>query len=345
MRMHPAAIVGWRRERGSWSRSAGMTLLELILVMFIMAVVLGGGLGLFASIDPGRGAAAGLVRNVVRSAQNTAIARQAPASVSIDAESGTLTAHVLQVVGTWHFEHHRLDGGNDLGGQVNRELFVPDGYMGEALSFTERVGEVAAIPVDVDPAFDFTDGFAIECVLRHEGVGGGRALSISDHVRLELGKGGVLRASFRAKTRKDGNEQKGGNVIVQSGPGVISPEHWTRVRVSYDRREFALAVEGVVVASVQETAPVWAIDGPLVLSDEHRTFPGSIDNLVISAVQSDTAAVLPDTVRIRSAPAAIHFAAGGGLDRTAHPQPAEITLEFDDGTQTVVGVGFYGTVE
>jgi hypothetical protein len=322
-----------------------VTLLELILVMFILAIAVGGGLGMFATLDLGRRQASGLVKNVLRSAQNTAIASQAPARVRIDAAAGRLTPELLRVVGTWHFEDRRLEGGNGVTGAADPELFVPDGYIGSALSFTDRLGSYASIPVHEDPAFDFTNGFSIACAIRHEGVGGGRLLAIARHVRLELGQGGALRGSFTAASEKEGRSTTGGQAIVQTAPGVVTPERWTRVRLTYDRSELRLEVDGVPVASVPETAPVWEIDGPAILSDERRPFPGSIDNLVISAVVSDEAVQLTDTVRIVSAPEAIHFAPGGGLDRRWHPRPTEIVLGFEDGTRETLGVGFYGAVE
>jgi len=328
---------------------AGVTLLELILVMFILAVAVGGGLGMFAALDLGKNQAASLVKNTLRAAQNTAIATQAPARVRIDREKGQLWPETLRPVGTWHFEKKRLQGGNDLLGTANPELFVPDGYIGDAISFTDRMGESAEIPVDLDPAFDFTDGFVVECVIRQEGVGGGKLLSIADHVKLELGQGGILRGSFRARVDKTtGNvtsATRGGTPSVLSGPGVVSPERWTRVRLSYDRQELALFVDGVRVATRPETVQVWKIDGPLVLSDERRPFPGSVDNLVISAVLVDDPATLPETVQIVSAPAVIRFTPGGGLDRREHTAPPEIVLGFEDGSREIVGVGFYGTVE
>ena len=53
-------------------RTVGVTLLELLLVMMILAVVVGGGLGMFAALDLGKRQAAGIVKNVLRSAQNSA---------------------------------------------------------------------------------------------------------------------------------------------------------------------------------------------------------------------------------------------------------------------------------
>ena len=41
----------------------------------------------------------------------------------------------------------------------------------------------------------------------------------------------------------------------------------------------------------------------------------------------------------------IYFASGGGLDRRRHPEPQEIVLTYNDGTQERIAVGIYGTVE
>ena len=129
----------------------GVTLLELVLVMFILAIAVGGGLGMFAALDYGKAQAAGVVKNTLRAAQNTAIATQAPARVRIDREKRQLWPEMLRVVGTWHFENKRLQGGNGMLGSANPELFVPDGYIGDAISFTDR-SSVSSHSVSVGPS-------------------------------------------------------------------------------------------------------------------------------------------------------------------------------------------------
>ncbi|HED65713.1 MAG TPA: prepilin-type N-terminal cleavage/methylation domain-containing protein [Planctomycetes bacterium] len=328
------------------SARAGFTLLELILVLVLISILLGAGLGMFASLDFGREQAAGLVKNALRSAENTAIASQAPARVSIDRSLGSFRPEGMRVVGTWRFEDRSLDGGNGIDGRAAAELFTRDGYIGDALRFTDRRGELAEIPVHEDPAFDLRQGFTIDCVLRLEGTGGGRVLTIADHLRLEVGQGGALRGSFRVRSiGESGRAAAGGVVVVRSNPGMLVPWRWTRVRLSFDRVEFVLFVDGVRVAAVPQSSEVWRVDGPLVLSDERLPFPGSIDDLVVQAAWGEEEVVLPESVTIVSAPEVIRFAAGGGLDRREHPAPAEIVLGFEDGTRRTLTVGAYGTVE
>ncbi len=323
----------------------GMTLLELMLVLFLLSILFGISLGFFATLDLGRRQVRGIVKNVLRSAQNTAIAARAPSRVRVDASSGVLVAEALQVVGTWHFEDRSLAGAFGLDGMAEPELFVEDGYLGSCLSFAGRIGFEASIPVQNDPAFDFRDGFAIECAVCWQEVGGGRLLSIGDACSLEIGGGGEIRGRFTAASEREGRLSAGSSVVVQSPPAAVTPARWTRVRLQYDRRELWLEIDGIEVASVEENAPVWRVAGPLVLSDARRPFPGSIDELVVSAIVAGEEARLPDSVRLVDAPALIHFAPGGGLDRDRHPEPVRLVLAFEDGERDVIAIGSYGTVE
>jgi len=331
-----------RRARGR----AGITLLEMLMVMAILAVVLGGGVGLFASLDLGRRQAAGLVKSVVRSAQNTAVARQMPARVRIDKKNHTIRAEALQVIGTWHFENRKLEGFG-MEGSAPSQLFHEDGFIGDAISFGRAFEQRALIPVDLDPAFDFAEGFAVECAIRWEDTGGGKLLRIGREIKLDLGRTGALKGTFVAAVRTEGEKiKKGAQVVVESPSGTVSPNQWVRVRLQYDRRELVLLVDGVPVAVTEETAPVYEITDALELSDGTYPFPGSIDALIVSAVAADQEVELAGTATFgKDTPGWIQFAPGGGLDRRAHPEPQEIVLTYNDGTQERIAVGIYGTVE
>jgi len=324
---------------------AGLTLLELMLVLFVLALLFGISLGFLSTLDLGRRSARGLVKNVLRSAANTAIASGASAEVRVDPQSGTLVAQALRVVGTWHFEGRALEGAFGIDGTVDPGLFTEDGYLGSALSFAGRFGASATIPVQHDPSFDLRDGFALECAVFWEEAGGGRLLSIGEACSLEIGGAGEVRGRFTAATEREGHPAPGASVVVQSSAGRVPAGRWARLRLLYDRRELRLEVDGVLAARVEETAPVWRIDSPLVLSDERRPFPGRVDELCVSAVVSGEAARLPETVRIVESPPVIHFVPGGGLDRDLHPGSARIVLAYQDGERDTIEIGSYGTVD
>ncbi len=324
---------------------AGVTLLELLLVLAILAVVLGGGLGMFAALDVGKRQAVGLVKSVVRSAQNSAIARQNPARVRIDPAAGTIVAESLQVIGTWHFENRSLEGAFLLDGAHRDCKFIPDGYLGDALTFG-RSNSFVEIPVKQDPAYDFRNGFAIDVAVRKDDRDGGSFLRIGDTIGIEIGARGQVVGWFVTRVESEGRARSGGKIDVESEEGLVVLDRWTRIRLEYDRRRLALFVDGMPVAQKPETAPVWRIEDSMILSSDRRPFPGSIDSLVISAVAADEAAVLPDSVRFQKGTIPeIHFDAGGALDRGFHADPVFLTLEFDDGSLESVAVGIYGTVE
>ena len=329
------------RPRGN----AGITLLEMLMVMGIIAVVLGGGVGLFASLDLGRRQVAGLVKSVVRSAQNTAVARQVPARVRIDKKKHTIRAEALQVIGTWHFEDRKLEGFG-MDGSAPAQLFHDDGFIGSAISFGRAYREEAIIPVELDPAFDLAEGFAVECAIRWEDTGGGKLLQIGNVVRLELGRTGALRGRFLAAVEEGGEVRRGAEVVVDTETGAVSPGEWVRVRLQYDRRELMLLVDGVPVGVQKETAPVFEVKGPLQISDGTHPFPGSVDALVVSAVAADEEVALGDAATFGDGtPEWIQLASGGGLDRRVHPEPQEIVLTYGDGSQERIAIGIYGTVE
>jgi prepilin-type N-terminal cleavage/methylation domain-containing protein len=330
-------------------RRAGVTLLELMLVIALLALLLGGGVGLLSSLDLGRRQAAGLVRSVLRSAQNTAIASSAPARVRLDRAAGRLFGEALVTVGTWHFEGRSLTGAGPAG-VAEPEDFDPRGFTGACLRPAARPRSFAEIPLERDPAFDFTHGFALECALYRESAAGGRVLVIGESesptLGLELGQNGALRARMRTRLGDASSERPGGSVLLQSEPGLVPVGRWMVVRVRYDRARFELMLDGVVVASQEEASYVWRVDAPLVLSDRAYPFPGRIDALVIAVMVVGVPASLPARVRFASdAPELVQFAAGGGLDRSAHAGPPRIALEFEDGAREVVSVGLYGTVE
>jgi hypothetical protein len=335
--------------RNGASARAGMTLLELILVMFLLALVLGGGLGFFAALDLGRRQAAGLVKSVLRSAQNTAIARTAPARVRIERATGTIQAESLLVVGTYHFEQRSLAGYGPEG-RADPELFSEDGFVGAAFRPGGKLGATAEIPLERDPACDFTRGFALECALWLERAGDGRVLTLGrpeqPTLALEVNRAGALRGRFQTRSGEATSAQRGGQAVIVSAAGLVPVERWVRVRMQYDREHLSLLLDGVPVASQEEQAFVWKTEGGLVLSDRTKPLQGKIDSLVIAAMVVGEPGILPEDVRFAEGSAErIEFAAGGTLDRSFHADPPRIVLEFADGAREAITVGFYGTVQ
>ena len=332
---------------------AGLTLLELVLVMTIFAVVVGGGVGFFANLDLARNQAAGLVRNVLRAARQTALTRRAPARVRFDRAAGEVTVEALRVVGTWHFDSQRIAGAMGADGVLSGGRFDRHGWIGEALAFDGQPGAHASFPVHRDPAYDSARGFRIECAVRRDASGGGRLLRLGEALEVLINGRGAVRARLRSAPDRGaplgGGLGSGGSVLVESDEGVVPLDRWTRLAVAYDRERFTLAVDGVPVAAVAATVPVAPIEDDLVLSHPEHPFPGAIDALVISMVEAVEPTYLPETVLLPAdTPAVVHFDASGGLDRRHHTEPVVVPLEFPGergATRVEIVVGLFGTVE
>jgi hypothetical protein len=330
----------------------GVTLVELMLVMGMIALLLGVGVGLLTQLNPGEKAAVGLVQSTIRSAHNSAVARTAPARARIDHAARSITAEGLHVIGTWHFEDERLSGAFDLDGVAFGSGEAPlseDGYQGRCVSFEgAQSGARIEFAVQDDPAWDLRDGFSIDMAVKLAALGGAQLLSLGGVVEIQVDSRGGLRAAFASETTDEsGRIAKGAPVYVETVPGVLRPGHWTRLRMVYDRAVLRLLADGVEVVRRHEGVPVFPkLGGPLVLAGGREPFRGALDNLVVSAVAAAEVAVLPGGVRFGAdAPTEVLFAPGGALDPTRHREPVRVPLEFEDGQRVVVLVGLYGTVE
>lgn len=329
-------------------RTAAFTLVELIVVMAILAVLIGAGVGLIARLRVADRAAVGIVQNTIRSARNWSVAREAPSRVRLDAARGTIQAFGMSVVGTWHFESLPVRGafgteGLSLGGRI-----VEDGFTGSALSF---VGEPARsrveIPCHLDTAFDLSRGFAIACAIRPETGDGGDLLALGDSAGLSITDDGAVRAWFSPEiVDENAEKRRGSKLLLETAGGYLRPGRWCEVEVQYDRATMRVLVDGATVALLQENAPVWKLEGPLVLSPSNTPFPGALDALVVSTVAGEDRRELPKGVTFgANAPKEIVFAAGGGLDRTVHREPLKLSLKLDDEREETILVNLHGTVE
>lgn len=325
-----------------------MTLVELLFTMAILALVLGVGLGSVASLDLGRGTAATLVESTLRASANWAAARRAPARVVLDVETGRLRAEGLDVIGTWQFESIPIRGAFDLVGTVYDLELTDDGFVGRALRLAGAPSDARfQVAVQHDPAWDLSEGFRVQLALRPEPGPGGRILRIGDSLLLDgTASGGLVVAYAAQRVDEAGRRVPAGLVRLNVPDGALPLGRWSRVLVSYDRRNLAVFVEGVPVGSLPEESLVARVEGPLVIGGGRTIWAGSVDALVVSAVAVDDQAVLPRGVRFApGGPEEIVFAPGGGLDRSVHREPVEVTLLFADDTTRTLRVSLYGTVE
>ncbi len=335
-------------QLGERTARAGMTLIELLIVMGIVAVILGAGLGALAGIDTGSAPAMAVVNSSLRSANNWAVARRAPARIAFDSEANTIHAEGLAVIGTWHFETNPPRGAFALNGSYQGVETIDDGYLGKALDLEgAEEGGIYSVPVHASPTYDISSGFQIAFAAKPVGTGTARVLALGETLAVELTSNGAVKAWFQGERREaNATATPSGKVLAETSPGLLRVGSWSRILVSYDRRELAIFVEGVPAARTSDEAYVMKITGPLVVGAPRRQWPGRIDSLVISAVAADEVIELPEGVSFaETAPKQVVFAAGGGLDRRAHAGPVRFALDFADGTSGQIEIGVYGTVQ
>ena len=320
----------------------GLTLIELLLVMVVMGIVMGIGVGSFASLDPGRSTAVEIVRGALRSAVNSAKARRAPAVVRVDSKAGELTPRGLEVVGTWHFESADLTGAFGVKGVSTGARQTP-GYLGEAVEFPAGTNARVEFGIQDDPSFEFGEGFAIECLIAPDTATSAHAVSVGHVFGLYVLATGAVRVWF---VSVDLEGEPSGQVVLDSDAGELLAGRWSRVRAEYDRRELSLSIDGVRVKQLATNEGVARVQAPLMLGGGQKAFVGRIDELMLSAWETGEPRALPKSVVLEpGAPEQIWFDAAGHLDKLVHPEPIALSLLFDNGRSEVVRVGRWGTVE
>ncbi len=330
---------------------SGFTLLELLLVMGLLGTILGIGLGTFASFDPGRRAARGLVANALRQARNEAIANRAPARVKFDPLTRTVTSEGTTVAGTWRFETSELVGARELNGLAQGfpgTMLTEDGFVGHALDLDlgER-GCRVVIDLSSEPLFQLRRGFRVSCALRPKELKASTILDLGGVLTVEAVADGSIQFSVVTRRVDElGRSFPGESVVVKTAPGAIEAGRWSQVEVRYDGRWLSALSDGVPVAMREESRELWDVEKPLVIGGARSGYNGQIDDLVVVVTKEGEEFILPSSVEFEiQEPFEVRFDEGGGLDPVAHARPMEVGLRFEDGTRDSLTVQMYGTVE
>ncbi len=334
----------------------GLTLIELLLVMGLLAVLLGAGLGSLASLNPAERAAVGVVQDALRSAHNSAIARGATARVFFDANRSTLRTEGLEVVGTWHFEDSELTGAEGMAGTFvgMAPTLAQEGWIGAGLDFrgAPRGAEVE-FPIQDDPVFDLSRGFAIDFALRPDSLASARLLAIPGVLEIEMeGDGSLTLSLFRrtdARSPEPGRTtatRSGAGLTLTSRAGVLRPERWCQLRFTYDHESARILVDGIEVGRLGGDFDLAPLEASLRLAGGATPPPAILDELTISAVVASELIELPgDVIFVKPLPPRVQFGPGGALDPRVHRAPVTLFLEFAGGRREQVRVGLYGSVE
>lgn len=132
-----------------------------------------------------------------------------------------------------------------------------------------------------------------------------------------------------------GPEREEVKFIARSRPGIVRPERWASIDLSFDGRALILEVDGIerVLAPIDKDHEVLpkrlaVCKAPLRISDNspRKTFYGVIDELKLSALIQSEGLTIPASILIIPEQTEIRFEAQGSLDPLAHSEAAKILL-------------------
>jgi len=317
-----------RKSKIANLKSPGITLLEMLAVLFILSMLMALSVAAYWRMGQSfkeQGAAAQL-DVALRQARNAAISANAPAWVELDTEARRIVPWVYRTVGFWHFED-RSDFGKTTGAYhgaiMHGGQLFPEGKVGKCA----RLQEGAYIELGADPDFDCEDGGYLEAYVRpasYTFAGDNFIFFKKNAYSLKVGNGGVLVGNAGSKTLQ--------------APGYhIVPGRWTKVAFAWDRQTTRLLVDDCLIAVGPGSRPPLT-DYPLLIGHETASLDGLVDEARVMTAAAGNTLQLPRTFTIKHTAApwsAVYFAADGSLDMRYHAGPLSVTLLFGQRARTV----------
>ena len=144
---------------------AGVTLLELIVVVTILSILFGIGLGAFRKLARPDREATAHIKQALRDGHLFARRAGTPAHIVVRPSSGEVFATGMRIVGNWHFED---EGGTGypVPARYAPAALVPEGIIGSGLELT---GSDASMRIgDLPGSFSGTSGFGVDVYVAPE---------------------------------------------------------------------------------------------------------------------------------------------------------------------------------
>lgn len=328
-------------------RSAGYTLMELLVTLTLAAVLLSFGAGAFLSLgkrtayQQAMADSAGLVNKV----RNASV--RFPAAIVTEPENRVLYGRTEQVLQELHFEPRPGEGDEVTFANGINGLEV-DASLGTLEERGGRVGgglRVNGSAVDCGdyPAYDVLDGISLEIWVRPERL---TPCTLIDKGNAFSVRFIPSRSSARVEARI-GVDDKGmrDETAVTADIPVVAENEWVGIYVAYDRKTLTVSTDHgfgpVERNSVPESRPLRP-DTDAVLRVGADVI-GVIDDFRFGGVTVEDPITMPKEVELDGPGRTIHFR-GGKLDGRQHPGVEQIRLR--SGPQiTVLEIGQSGTVQ
>lgn len=297
----------------------GVTLIEMLIVVIILAIILGMAVALLqgAGRDLGVQASADAVSGLLRQASTHARIESTPLWVVVDPEGRNVQAVTREVMGNWHFET-RPDT-QDLGtGWTSIGGVQTPGRLGMAVF----LNGAATVSFGTIGPMDPEAGFFYELWVRRarQGPDRQRVVTIGEEDGLDINRLGVPTVKL------------GGGRTVGARP--IPPDTWTHVMVVYDPAgELRLYVDGRLSAA----SPCRVTLTPtltVTLGRSQSGLVGDVDEFIIGQMVSRDRVTIgteaqitqPDGSKFPVSPFKVHFGPDGRLDPGSHAAPVRLSV-------------------
>jgi prepilin-type N-terminal cleavage/methylation domain-containing protein len=303
-------------------RRAGLTLVEILVVLVIVAIMLGLTVSIFqgSGRDLGAKASADAVVGLLRQASTHARIEATPLWVVLDTDERSVRAVTRQVLGNWHFESGpgaAQDVGtawsNQGGSRTNGRL-----GMGVTLDGSASVGLGRVGPIDP------TQGFFVELWVRRS------RQPAAQQVLVRLGSGDGLTMDRQGLL----TAKLGGQTLRAKEPLPVGV--WIHLMLMVvPAGEIRLYTKGALNASraVQVALPAQM---ELAIGEPRTGFIGEIDEVAVGQMVlrdrvllgQETQITGPDGKPPAGAPKVrIHFGPDGGLDPRHHAGPVRFAIQ------------------
>lgn len=336
------------RDTAACVQARGFTLIEMMVVMFIVSILFGISIATLhrLSSGPAMDIAERQARGALAHVRLAAREQSALAEVIFEpGEPSLIRTRTTRDAGSWHFDVNDKDrglGGRNNVARISGAKIVDAGSVRSCLEFSS--GD--SVKCERLAAYEPMRGFDISMDIRPspKGDGGGIA-SFGDLFSFELGEDGELIAVVNI----DG---EGTAVTVKTSNAVVEKDAWCRVRLTFDGIDIRVFAHRVLeaekrVAKQQNSGPR-RLSSPETgdrLTFGSKTWDGLIDEVMYRTVEDEEVTTLADGQPVffdHKSPVRVRFDAEGRLDPRVHDAEVVVKLKDIEGATRSVRVDLTG---
>jgi len=341
------------------SKSAGFTLIEVLVVMAIISVLMGFGIGMYQSLS-GLGKATQARNTIIETIQTVkGSSMKLEAALVVDPEGNLVYGLEFGTVASCNFEvptdpdadTTRIQGlsykeGANTGGELKP---YPFGHTGGGIEFSAG-GEVNfANYAD----YDLVEGVTMKIwVYPTANVTADLIRKGNSYgMRLKRGPGAPIVEGFLALGEMtDENGVVGaGKERFDTGKYALKLNRWNGIELQYDRNTISISIDvygrGAVERFVKrdERRPIEPdLEADLIVGSPQ--FQGRMDDLQVLGIIAGTTRRLPSDVAIEGDKVRTIFFKGGKLDPRYHQAPETIVLIYE-GVPKPITIGLLGNID